>query len=81
MKRARSVAIFSLKLKERRAKEAAEGKSKDRPSPGRTPVDPSPTTAAPLIAAGELSCIPIEKLIKVDDVNRPLRKPNSATPL
>lgn len=73
MKRARSVAIFSLKLKERRAKEAAEGKLKDRPSPsGRTPVDNTPTT--PIMAAGELSCIPIEKLIQVDDVSRQLQQ-------
>uniref|UniRef100_A0A1B6E559 Anoctamin n=1 Tax=Clastoptera arizonana TaxID=38151 RepID=A0A1B6E559_9HEMI len=72
MKRARSVAIFSLKLKERRAKEAIEGKPKERPSPISPP---------PIVASGELSCIPIEKLIKVDDVNRPARKPNTAAPL
>ncbi|KAG8288643.1 Anoctamin-8 [Homalodisca vitripennis] len=69
MKRARSVAIFSLKLKERRAKEAEGGqvqktKEKDKPSP-RTPIDPSPT--APM---GELSFVPIEKLIQVEDVKK-----------
>lgn len=73
MKRARSVAIFSLKLKERRAKEAIEGgkpkeekkeKDKEKPSP-RTPIDLTPS--APM---GELSYIPIEKLIQVDDVRK-----------
>lgn len=59
MKRARSVAIFSLKLKERRAREAsvkeAETKAKEKWMP-------------PANVGGELSCIPIEKLISVDDV-------------
>lgn len=71
MKRARSVAIFSLKLKERRAKEAIEGgktkeekKDKEKPSP-RTPIDLSPS-----VPMGELSYIPIEKLIQVDDVRK-----------
>ncbi|PSN51037.1 hypothetical protein C0J52_15420 [Blattella germanica] len=59
MKRARSVAIFSLKLKERRAREASakaeETKAKEKWVP-------------PANVGGELSCIPIEKLISVDDV-------------
>ncbi|XP_047117535.1 anoctamin-8 [Schistocerca piceifrons] len=58
MKRARSVAIFSLKLKERRAaREAkeAEMRAKEKWTP-------------PATVGGELSCIPIEKLISVDDV-------------
>lgn len=71
MKRARSVAIFSLKLKERRAKEAAEGKPhKEKPSPLRPPD---------LHVGGELSCIPIEKLISVEDVGRQLRKTNETS--
>lgn len=66
MKRARSVAIFSLKLKEKRAsKEVGEVvKTKEKPSP-RTPVDITP--AAPM---GELSYIPIEKLIQLEDVHK-----------
>lgn len=69
MKRARSVAIFSLKLKERRAKEAAEAKPpKERPSP----IRPS----SEIHVGGELSCIPIEKLISVEDVSRQFRKAN-----
>ncbi|XP_054289963.1 anoctamin-8-like isoform X2 [Macrosteles quadrilineatus] len=66
MKRARSVAIFSLKLKERRAKEAEGGtksKEKEKPSP-RTPIEPTP------VPMGELSYIPIEKLIHLDDVRK-----------
>lgn len=68
MKRARSVAIFSLKLKEKRASkeggEVVKPKEKEKPSP-RTPVDITPT--APM---GELSYIPIEKLIQVEDVHK-----------
>lgn len=67
MKRARSVAIFSLKLKERRAKEGGTAetapKSKEKPSP-RTPVE---TATVPM---GELSYIPIEKLIQLEDVRK-----------
>ncbi|XP_019880243.2 anoctamin-8 isoform X2 [Aethina tumida] len=63
MKRARSVAIFSLKLKERRAREAEKAAK---------PV--TPTAAAPLpppqCGGGELSCIPIEMLIQLEDVRR-----------
>lgn len=67
MKRARSVAIFSLKLKEKRASKEVGGevvKTKEKPSP-RTPVDITP--AAPM---GELSYIPIEKLIQLEDVHK-----------
>lgn len=54
MKRARSVAIFSLKLKERRAREAQEKANKLAVTP--TALLPPPHQG------GELSCIPIEKV-------------------
>lgn len=54
MKRARSVAIFSLKLKERRAREAQEKAAKN----AVTPTNPLP----PPQQGGELACIPIEKV-------------------
>ncbi|CAL7935857.1 unnamed protein product [Xylocopa violacea] len=60
MKRARSVAIFSLKLKERRAREA-EMKAKEAEREARWQQPQS-------CVGGELSCIPIEKLISVDDI-------------
>ncbi|XP_068980947.1 anoctamin-10 isoform X6 [Bombus flavifrons] len=60
MKRARSVAIFSLKLKERRAREA-ELKAKVAEKEARWQQPQS-------CVGGELSCIPIEKLISVDDI-------------
>ncbi|XP_060518982.1 anoctamin-8-like isoform X3 [Cylas formicarius] len=63
MKRARSVAIFSLKLKERRAREAQEKAMKAAGTPS-TPLPP------PQCGGGELSCIPIEKLIQLEDVRR-----------
>lgn len=63
MKRARSVAIFSLKLKERRAREAQEKANK----PAVTPTAPLPP---PHCGGGELSCIPIEKLIQLEDLKR-----------
>lgn len=64
MKRARSVAIFSLKLKEKRA--AAESKSREKSIIGKTePIEQ---------ASGELSYIPIEKLISVDDVSTTRRR-------
>ncbi|CAH1392682.1 unnamed protein product [Nezara viridula] len=64
MKRARSVAIFSLKLKEKRA--AAEAKSREKSISGKTePIGQ---------ASGELSYIPIEKLISVDDVSSTRRR-------
>ncbi|XP_015598083.1 anoctamin-8 isoform X2 [Cephus cinctus] len=60
MKRARSVAIFSLKLKERRAREAdLKAKEAEREARWQQPQS---------CVGGELSCIPIEKLISVDDI-------------
>lgn len=73
LKRARSVAIFSLKLKERRARDALakEAKAASPPS-SKTPTLPQQsqqwTGRNPDRVEGELSCIPIEKLISVDDV-------------
>uniref|UniRef100_A0A224XRM4 Anoctamin n=1 Tax=Panstrongylus lignarius TaxID=156445 RepID=A0A224XRM4_9HEMI len=64
MKRARSVAIFSLKLKERRA--AAEAKAKEKSS--SPAVSSTPPGFGHDTPSGELSYIPIEKLISVDDV-------------
>lgn len=55
MKRARSVAIFSLKLKERRAREAQE-------KAANKPVTPTAPLPPPQCGGGELSCIPIEKV-------------------
>ncbi|KAE8743203.1 hypothetical protein FOCC_FOCC011183 [Frankliniella occidentalis] len=63
MKRARTVAMFSLKLKERRAREAQEQSAKKAEQkameqmlhPNRQP-------------GGELGCIPLEQLISVEDV-------------
>lgn len=69
MKRARSVAIFSLKLKERRAREA-ELKAKEAEREARWQQPQS-------CVGGELSCIPIEKLISVDDIAAmEMRRPN-----
>lgn len=59
MKRARSVAIFSLKLKERRAREA-EVKAKEAEQERQWQQQES--------SGGELSCIPIEQLISVEDI-------------
>ncbi|XP_066152104.1 anoctamin-10 isoform X2 [Euwallacea fornicatus] len=71
MKRARSVAIFSLKLKERRAREAQEKATKAPPTPS-TPLPP------PQCGGGELSCIPIEMLIQLEDVRKNVQsKPNN----
>ncbi|XP_065084243.1 anoctamin-8 isoform X2 [Ochlerotatus camptorhynchus] len=56
VKRARSVAIFSLKLKEQRAKRAERAAQEARDA---LPAPPP---------GGELSLIPIEQLIQVDDV-------------
>ncbi|CAG9859654.1 unnamed protein product [Phyllotreta striolata] len=72
MKRARSVAIFSLKLKERRAREALEKGLK----PPVTPTAPTPLP--PPQQGGELSCIPIEKLIQLDDL-KCIQKPNNSS--
>lgn len=65
MKRARSVAIFSLKLKERRAREAS---AKETDTKAKEKWMPPPNVG------GELSCIPIEKLISVDDVAMDLQR-------
>lgn len=59
MKRARSVAIFSLKLKERRAREAAAKEGGKTVSPTGSIAPPPPP---PQCGGGELSCIPIEKV-------------------
>ncbi|XP_063905065.1 anoctamin-8 isoform X2 [Zophobas morio] len=72
MKRARSVAIFSLKLKERRAREAQE-------KAANKPVTPTTQLPPPQCGGGELSCIPIEKLIQLEDVRRNARPTQSGT--
>ena len=66
IKRARSVAVFSLKLKERRAKAESKEleKAKERGSPKND---------ANITVGGELSCVPIEMLISLDDVKTPKR--------
>lgn len=74
MKRARSVAIFSLKLKERRAREAQE-KTGTTTKPPITPTAPLPP---PQCGGGELSCIPIEKLIQLEDLKRNAQKANQS---
>ncbi|KAB0803967.1 hypothetical protein PPYR_00937 [Photinus pyralis] len=74
MKRARSVAIFSLKLKERRAREAQEKANK----PAVTPTASHPPPPPPSVG-GELSCIPIEKLIQVEDLRRNQRPNQTGT--
>lgn len=72
MKRARSVAIFSLKLKERRAREALE-KANKSVTPVASPLPP------PQCGGGELSCIPIEKLIQLEDIKNNQRPNTSGT--
>lgn len=76
VKRARSVAIFSLKLKERRAREAAKEADKkveaDKKAEAKKVEKKWGTT--PQNVGGELSCIPIEKLISVDDVAMDLQR-------
>ncbi|CAH0551679.1 unnamed protein product [Brassicogethes aeneus] len=80
MKRARSVAIFSLKLKERRAREAQEKADKAEKS-GKSAVTPPSQLPPPQCGGGELSCIPIEMLIQLEDVrlNQPARPNNNQT--
>ncbi|XP_059056299.1 anoctamin-8-like isoform X1 [Achroia grisella] len=66
VKRVRSVAVFSLGLK--RAREAAAASR----APAHTPHTPDKATLglpAPMLG-GELSLIPIEQLIQVEDVKR-----------
>lgn len=62
IKRARSVAAFSLKLKEKRVKSECKEIDKslqDKISPKNENV----------MVGGELSCVPIEMLISIDDIN------------
>ncbi|XP_026316071.1 anoctamin-8-like [Hyposmocoma kahamanoa] len=70
VKRVRSVAVFSLGL--RKAREAAAAASGDHKA--HTPHTPDRISSlglpAPMLG-GELSLIPIEQLIQVDDVRRP----------
>ncbi|KAL0278801.1 UNVERIFIED_CONTAM: hypothetical protein PYX00_000506 [Menopon gallinae] len=76
MKRARSVAIFSLKLKERRAR---EGKLPETPKPKEQPK-PVWGTKNEGPVGGELGCIPLEMLISIDDVAKDLqRRQNPST--
>lgn len=76
MKRARSVAIFSLKLKERRAR---EGKLTEAPKPKEQPK-PVWGTKNEGPVGGELGCIPLEMLISIDDVAKDLqRRQNPST--
>ncbi|KAH8410308.1 hypothetical protein KR009_011011 [Drosophila setifemur] len=69
VKSARSVAIFSLKLKERRQREAEKAATiavEHAKALAKLPM-PQPV-------GGELSCIPIEHLIQIEDI-RPALKP------
>ncbi|KAH8324859.1 hypothetical protein KR074_009464 [Drosophila pseudoananassae] len=69
VKSARSVAIFSLKLKERRQREAEKAATiavEHAKALAKLPM-PQPV-------GGELSCIPIEQLIQIDDI-KPAIKP------
>ncbi|CAG9766242.1 unnamed protein product [Ceutorhynchus assimilis] len=74
MKRARSVAIFSLKLKERRARDAQEKASKGAAVTPSTPLPP------PQCGGGELSCIPIEKLIQLEDIRKSVQSKQNNQP-
>lgn len=68
IKRARSVAIFSLKLKERRAREA---KAIEQPPPKPVKeVKPLPKE----VVGGELGFVPLEMLIQVDDVAKDMQR-------
>lgn len=78
MKRARSVAIFSLKLKEKRA--AAEAKAREKLSSSKQQQQLQPQANPPMEQpSGELSCIPIEKLISVDDVSTARRRKTTSS--
>lgn len=77
MKRARSVAIFSLKLKERRAV-----MEKELPEAPKTAKETKPAWGVRTegTVGGELGCIPIEMLISVDDIAKDLqRRQNPST--
>ncbi|XP_013164040.1 PREDICTED: uncharacterized protein LOC106115257 [Papilio xuthus] len=68
VKRVRSVAVFSLGLRRAREAHAATDRSAHSPRTPRTPRTPDkPTLPAPMLG-GELSLIPIEQLIQVEDV-------------
>ncbi|XP_045519349.1 anoctamin-8-like isoform X2 [Pieris brassicae] len=67
VKRVRSVAVFSLGL--RKAREAAQAHDKHSPHTPERPLT-TPGPPAPMLG-GELSLIPIEQLIQVDDVKLP----------
>ncbi|TMW46516.1 hypothetical protein DOY81_008406 [Sarcophaga bullata] len=75
VKSARSVAIFSLKLKERRQREAEKAAA--------IAVEHAKALAklppVPLQSGGELSLIPIEQLIKIEDIKPALRSPPPTT--
>lgn len=72
IKRARSVAVFSLKLKEKRAK------SESKEVCDKMKEKSSPKNESNVMVGGELSCVPIEMLISMDDVNlKSQRKKNS----
>jgi len=79
LKRARSVAIFSLKLKERRAKDALKQEAKALSPPKPASQSQQWTGRNPDRVEGELSCIPIEKLISVDDVANELMRKRTNT--
>ncbi|XP_055848651.1 anoctamin-8 isoform X4 [Episyrphus balteatus] len=70
VKSARSVAIFSLKLKERRQREAE--KAANIAIEHAKALAKLPPISQP---GGELSLIPIEKLIQVDDIRPTTRSP------
>ncbi|KAM7354217.1 anoctamin 8 white walker isoform 12-T15 [Cochliomyia hominivorax] len=70
VKSARSVAIFSLKLKERRQREAEKAAAiavEHAKALAKLPPIPQ--------SGGELSLIPIEQLIKIEDIKPALRSP------
>lgn len=71
VKRARSVAIFSLKLKERRAREA-EKQAQHAAEKAKEMQPPGPP-------GGELSLIPLEQLIQIDDVLKQRNSTSSGT--
>lgn len=61
MKRAKSIAVFSLKLKEKRAQEAELQRTERKEKIASKQME-----ELNLTTGGELSCIPLEKLICVD---------------
>ncbi|XP_061400488.1 uncharacterized protein LOC133336217 [Musca vetustissima] len=74
VKSARSVAIFSLKLKERRQREAEKAATiaiEHAKALAKLPPLPQP--------GGELSLIPIEQLIQIEDIKPLLKSPPSAS--